>query len=338
MPQVFLPLSISTPEPLPSVAQFMECRGNSMGTSWTVRCFAAAGTDQANLQQAIQQRLDQLEGCLSHWQSDSELGRFNLAAAGSSITVSEDMAAILDYAIYLARQTGGAYDPAAGQLINRWGFGPPPYHAAPPQAEELAALLALPRWPALQWQRHGRQLLQPGAVWLDFSSIAKGYAVDQLAQLLQQTAIPSYLIELGGELYGKGIKPDLQPWWVELELPPGFAPDGKPPVLRFAACQLAIASSGNYRQYFDYQGQRYGHTLDPRSGLPLQNDLLSVTVAADRCMAADALATALLVMGSEAALTYASENRIAALLMRSGPSGPQILFSPLMREMRDEGC
>jgi thiamine biosynthesis lipoprotein len=164
-----------------------------------------------------------------------------------------------------------------------------------------------------------RRLYQPGGAVLDLSSVAKGHAVDRLALRLEALGVRHYLVEAGGELRGAGVKADGQPWWVELEGVPDAI--GAPiPQSVVALHGLAVATSGDYRRYFHHAQRRASHTLDPRSGYPIANDLASVTVLAPTCMAADALSTALTVMGVEAGLAYADGRGLAArfLLRRDG--------------------
>jgi thiamine biosynthesis lipoprotein len=216
--------------------------------------------------------------------------------------------------------SGGAYDPAAGALVNLWGFGPARRydHAgfyapdgdaiARAQAQRAAARVAL--------DREGRRLLQPGGAVLDLSSIAKGYAVDRLALCLERRGLHHYLVEAGGELRGAGVKPDGHPWWVELE----GVPDIDAAQAIVALHGLAIATSGDYRQYFTQDQRRVSHTLDPRTGRPVANDVASVTVLAPTCMAADALSTVLTVLGPVDGLAFAERRALAArfLVRRAG--------------------
>ena len=158
-----------------------------------------------------------------------------------------------------------------------------------------------------------------------------------MAGFLERHAIPSYLVEVGGELRGFGIKPDQMPWWVRIETPPASA--AYPTQINWdglvALHGLAIATSGSYRQFFEQDGRQYSHTLDPRSGYPVDNSLVSVTVLHKECMIADALATAFTVMGEQAALDYANSHQIACCLMSQSASGLQVHLSRTMQAMLD---
>jgi len=214
--------------------------------------------------------------------------------------------------------TGGAYDPCAGALVNLWGFGPERRFDQDgflaPAPDAIAAVLAAKH--AVQFDAGARKLFQPGGVQLDLSSVAKGFAVDQLARCLRMQGVQHYLVEVGGELRGSGVKPDGQPWWVALE----GVPDAQDAGATVAALHgLALATSGDYRRYFSYGAQRASHTLDPRSGYPIANDVASVTVLHPTCMAADALSTALTVLGEVDGLAFAEKRGLAARFLVRRP-------------------
>ena len=165
---------------------------------------------------------------------------------------------------------------------------------------------------------------------LDLCGIAKGYAVDCVASLLHEQGHRDYLVEIGGELRGEGEKPDGSPWWVALEAPRGL----NDTVEAIVALQgLGVATSGDYRRYFEHQGVRYAHSIDPRRGQPVANGVLSVTVLHRSCMRADALATALMVLGVDAGLQFAAARNIAALFVFAGRSGLQCRGTPAFTAM-----
>jgi thiamine biosynthesis lipoprotein len=265
---------------------------------------------------------------MSHWEAGSLLSRYNRAPAGSWHALPPQFFAVMDYALSVFEDTGGAYDPAAGALVELWGFGAlkrydqAGFYAPGPDAVAAALAQRASRQPLLD--RAQRRLYQPGGAMLDLSSVAKGYAVDCLALRLEALGVRHYLVEAGGELRGAGVKADGQPWWVELEGVPDAPADQAVPQSVAALHGLAVATSGDYRRYYDYQPsharRRASHTLDPRSGYPIANDVASVTVLAPACMTADALSTALTVMGVDAGLPFAEQRGLAArfLLRRDG--------------------
>lgn len=282
--------------------------GESMGTCWTVK-LAAAPRPLDRLRELLQAELDRVVAEMSHWQADSHLGRYNRAEAGSWQVLPEGFFTVMQQALLLAEDSDGAYDPTAGPLVDCWGFGPVAARSTPPSAAEIAAALQHVGWQKLCLDVTQRRLLQPGGVQLDLSAIAKGYAVDRLAEVLESLGVAHYLVEVGGELRGQGCKPDGSPWWVQLETPDEQA---NAAALVLALDGLAVASSGDYRRYFECEGQRYAHTIDPRDGWPLRHALAAVSVVHSSCLQADALSTALYVLGPERGLAYATRHGLAA--------------------------
>jgi len=279
-----------------------------MGTTWTARVVVADEEVLPQLRAAIETALAGVVAEMSDWEPNSDISRFNRAPAGSWHELPPAFFAVLDHALALAAATDGAYDPTAGRLVDLWGFGPTPALGRPPSEADIAAARATAGWQRITLDAARRAALQPGGLRLDLSSIAKGYGVDAAAAALRTAGVAHFLVEVGGELLGAGLKPDRTPWWVEIEAPPGAA---MIPIVA-ALHGLAIATSGNYRRFFDADGQRFAHTLDPRTGRPVDNRLASVAVLHPSCMAADAMATALTVLGPEVGLSFASLRGVAA--------------------------
>lgn len=291
-----------------------------MGTRWRVLAALPGGNDIAMIERAITARLAGLVAEMSHWDEGSLLSRFNRASAGAWIALPPDFATVMARALALAGITDGAFDPAIGRLVDLWGFGPP--GAQPmPDAASIAAARAQSGWRRLTWDGAARRLHQPGGIALDLSGIAKGYAVDAVANLLTTHGLRHALVEIGGELAGRGIRPDGEPWWVELENPPGaaLAP------LRIALHGLGVATSGRY--------VRGDHNLDPRTGCPPANDVIAASVIAATAIEADAWASALAVMGGEAGIALADRHGIAARFVCGGEGRIEERLSEKMREM-----
>lgn len=316
MARVLVPLDID-PAPPRAGSVVREAAGLSMGTSWSAKVVLEAPF--TNLQASLQAELDKVVTQMSHWEADADLGRFNRAPAGSWHALPPEFATVMAYALQVAQDSGGAYDPCAGALVNLWGFGPgnkfdqAGFQA--PSPAEIAGVLGARQ--AVQFDAATGRLFQPGGVQLDLSSVAKGFAVDQMARCLRMQGVRHFLVEAGGELRGAGVKPDGQPWWVALE----GVPDMKAHESTIAALHgLALATSGDYRRYFSLDNQRASHTLDPRTGFPITNDVASVSVLHPSCMAADALSTAMSVLGVDAGLAFAEQRNLAArfLLRRPG--------------------
>ncbi len=293
--------------------------GETMGTSWSVRFAAPAGTDPSSIRAAIVARLARLVAEMSHWASGSLLSRFNRSPSGTWTSLPPDFAHVMTRGLAIAALTGGAFDPAIGRLVDAWGFGPV-LVAAPPSAAEIAAARATSGWSRLSFAPGGGHLRQPGGTALDLSGIAKGHAVDVIADLLRDAGIAHALVEIGGELVGRGIRPDGDPWWVDLESPPGLtlAP------LRIALHGQAVATSGDYR--------RGAHTLDPRAGRPIETGVVSASVIHRTALDADAWATALTVLGADG-LGLAHDQGIAARIVTMIDGYAQEYVTPALAEM-----
>jgi len=334
--RVLLPPVISAAPP-PAGAAIADFGGATMGTTWSVRvALAKDAAPRAALQASLQRELDQVVAEMSHWEPGSDLGRFNRAGACTWHTLPDGFFQVLSYAMNVGRETGGACDPCAGALVNLWGFGPTGRHDeagfVAPSARDVATVRAGMAGRAVELDAPRKRAFQPGGVQLDLSAVAKGYGVDRLALHLEGVGVRDYLVEVGGELRGAGVKPDGQPWWVALEAPlPGAGE------IAVALHGLAVATSGDYRKYFMQDATRRPHTIDPRSGMPVTNALASVTVVHESAMAADAWSTALTVLGPQQGLAAAERKRLAArFLVREGEGLREILSSPFQNMLEEE--
>lgn len=339
--RVLVPVHLDGPPALPlASARMFRAQGLSMGTSWSVQGLLDDDSDDSDdsddnhtgLSAGIQSVLDRVVAEMSNWHDDSDIGRFNRAAPGSWHVLPAACFAVVQAALAVARDSGGAYDPTAGPLVDLWGFGPSGPRSAPPSLSAIDAARARCGWRRVAVEmeidgggRDGGRIFQPGELSLDLCAIAKGYAVDAVSAWLRARGIVHHLVEVGGELRGEGVKPDGMPWWVELESPPAACPRaGQRPEHRCTVAALhglSIATSGDYRRYFDSGGQRYAHTIDPRTGYPTQHALASVTVVHRQCMLADAWSTALTVLGPDAGGRLAERHGLAARMLVRTPDG-----------------
>lgn len=302
--------------------------GETMGTTWSVKM---ATTQEANeARPAIDAALAGVIGQMSTWQADADLARYNRAPAGSRHVVPEGFAQVLACALDVARDSGGAYDPTVGPLVNLWGFGPDGARTEPPDAAALAAARTRCGWRLVAFDRDTRTLDQPGGLSLDFSAIAKGYAVDAVARALDRLGASDYLVEIGGELRARGRRPDGHRWRVALERPDGAAGDV------IALDDRAIATSGDYHRYYERGVRRYSHTIDPRTGEPVADAPASVSVVHAQAMVADAYATALTVLGVDAGLAFARERGIAARFVTRSPHGFESADTPAFTAILQE--
>ena len=299
----------------------LQLSGETMGTSWRVSV-ADAVADPQELRAAIAAELEALEQSMSHWRPDSELSRLNGTAVGEWLPVSEPLWQVLQLSLRVAEQTGGALDVTAGRLVNLWGFGPgrdamQPWQ--PPSADAIARARRGQGWRGLQ--------LAPGRArrradfLLDLSAVAKGYAVDALSRLLSERGLRNHLVDIGGELVVSGQRAPERPWSLGIARPePAAATAAVASVVSLREASLspqALATSGDYRNFYQWRQQRYSHLLNVADGRPVRHDLLSVSVADASCARADALATAFMVMGPEATLAWATEHRQPVLLVRA---------------------
>jgi FAD:protein FMN transferase len=303
-----------------------ELGGRTMGTTWSVKLVADAAAALEPLREGIQRCLDGVDGQMSTWKADSDLSRFNAAPAASWQTLPADCFEVLAFALRVAEQSAGAYDPTAGALVDAWGFGAARHYAdagfAVPDAPKLAEARASTGWHRIVLDPARRRAQQPGGVRVDLSAVAKGYAVDKVAHLLDQRGIASHLVEVGGELRGTGTRPGGLPWWVALEAPLPHRGHGANAMDTVVALHgLSVATSGDYRRCFAHDGQHFCHTIDPRAGRPIAHGLASVSVVHRDCMVADAQSTALTVMGVEQGLAHARRHRLAALFVQRTVAG-----------------
>ena len=318
MRRVLVPADIA-PRP-PPLGAVHALAGRTMGTTWSVRLVGTARLDLPALDAGIRRELDLIVGQMSHWEPGSDLGRFNHAPAGTWQTLPAPFMEVLQYALSVAAASDGAYDPSAGALVDLWGFGAQGRYDEPgfqpPDDPAVAAARSQCGWQRLQLDATGCRARQPGGLRLDLSAVAKGYAVDHVARHLDALGIQDHLVEVGGELRGTGLKPDGQPWWVQLEPVEGHAEETV-----LALHGLSVATSGDYRRVFQHGGMRHSHTLDPRSGRPITHGAARVTVLHRDCMAADALSTALTVLGPDAGLDWATQRGLAAVFVTRRTDG-----------------
>jgi thiamine biosynthesis lipoprotein len=291
----------------------LQLSGYALGTSWHVTVASEqSDIDTATLQALVQGQLDRVNRSMSTYLPDSEINRFNGSSLGLWQEPSADFLTVLDAALVIGNATGGAYDVTVGPLVDLWGFGPGeprtgiPSRSAVAQAKEQVG--------QAQVEREGSRARRMKDVSLDFSSIAKGYAVDLVAEALGHIGVMHYMVEVGGEMRVAGFSPRGDAWRIAIEKPD---PERREVAQAISLTDVSVATSGDYRNYFDLGGERYSHTIDPRTGYPVRHDLVSVTVIDESAMQADAWATALTVLGGEEAFSLAEENGLAVYFIRS---------------------
>ena len=271
------------------------------------------------LRSAVQRKLDGIEARMSHYRPDSELSRFNRARTTEPRPMSPETLGVVAEALAVSRASGGAFDVTVGPLVDAWGFGPGGRAPAAPDAATLAAFRARVGFELLEVDLAASTLRKRRAdVVVDLSAVAKGYAVDAVAALLAERGVGDYLVEIGGELRGGGANEQGAPWRVAIERPVPGAPAAQRIV---SLTNAAVATSGDYRNFYDLDGARVSHTIDPRNGRPVGHRLRSVSVIAERCSLADARSTALLVLGPDDGYALAVEAGWAALFVVDDGNG-----------------
>ncbi len=288
--------------------------GETMGTAYSVKLpTLPEGLAAESLQAEIDRCLEAVNNQMSTWRSDSELSRFNRYDKTDWFPVSEDTVLVVKTAIEVSRQTGGAFDVTVGPLVNLWNFGPDRAERKLPEPSAIEEAKARVGYQLLEVRRQPPALKKTRPnVYVDLSAIAKGFGVDQVAAVLESRAVGDYMVEIGGEIRTKGAKTDGAPWRIGIEMPIPFARSLQEAL---ALSGESLATSGDYRNFVVIDGKRYSHTIDPRTGRPVDHQLASVSVIAESCMLADAYATSLMVLGPAEGYNWATEHGIAALLI-----------------------
>lgn len=289
----------------------MEIAGSTMGSTYSIKWVPADDSPPPKqLQQSVETMFDQFDRDVSVWRDDSELSRFNSAPAGTCATVPDSLRELVQAADSLHTASTGAFDITVGPLLDLWGF----HGSAPTQdiPSEDALRAALHRVGQQHLRLNGEQLCKQRDVIVDISGIAAGYMVDEVVERLGSYGITSYMVEITGELKAAGLKPGGNPWRIAIEEP---RDDDRIAQLILPLDGYAVSTSGDYRNYFEYEGKRYSHTFNPRSGMPVMHQLAAVTVLHPSALEADGLSTVLLVLGPEQGWDYALEQEIAALFV-----------------------
>lgn len=308
-------------------------QGKTMGTTFHIKFFSnSEQLNQNNLYQAVVDELARINSLMSTYDPNSELSKINQSKAGELNVLSEDNQIVLKEALRISELSGGAFDVTVGPLVNLWGFGPDGRITKQPSQKDVDSIgtvvgndkFALTSNTLVKHQ---------DKTYIDFSSIAKGYAVDQLAELLEAEQISNYLVEVGGEMRLSGKKPSGQAWTVAVEKP---VVNRREAQLIFSPGNMGMATSGDYRNYFEQDGQRFSHTIDPNTAKPIDHKLASVTVLHESAMTADALATAINVMGPVKGIELAEEKQLAVYLLIKTDDGFAEVLSTEFRKVLEK--
>jgi thiamine biosynthesis lipoprotein len=300
-----------SPAPSPMVA----FSGNTMGTVYNVKYVniedANSQLDPIKMQKDIDTLLIEINQLMSTYITDSELSLLNKTQAGVAFSISPQTQYVLEEAIRLQQLSKGMLDITIGPIVNLWGFGPnarPDIVPSPERLRDTMAYVGIDKF-TLSNQQVTKAHKD---VYIDLSTIAKGYGVDAIAELLQSNGITNYLVDIGGEMRVAGKKQNGVDWMIAIEKP---VTNERSAQKILVIGDNAIATSGDYRNYFEENGVRYSHLIDPKTGFPIHHNLVSVSVVSAKSIEADGLATALIVMGPEDGIKLAEENNIAAFFI-----------------------
>ncbi|MCA9538217.1 MAG: FAD:protein FMN transferase [Myxococcales bacterium] len=312
---LFFALYLRRPDNEPPAARTVTAfRGATMGTTYTVKIAgpALSPADENALGAAIDAELEAVNDQMSTWRKTSELSRLNQSESTDPQPASEALRLVIAEALRINKLSGGAFDITVGPLVNAWGFGPGGEHT-PPDEATLSGLRARVGPDKLSFDDATGTVRKARAdVYVDLSAIAKGHGVDRVAAVLEHRGHGDFLVEIGGEVRVAGKNGDGQTWRVGIEKPDENARDIQEII---ALDGGALATSGDYRNFYEKDGVRLSHTIDPRTGRPIAHRLASVSVIAPTCMTADGLATALNVLGPDEGLALAEQQGLAALFI-----------------------
>lgn len=316
--------------------------GKTMGTTYHIKYIDDGSLDSlakpAEIQQQIESLLKIVNNEMSTYQKNSQISEFNNSRqVDVPFSVSKDFAIVVEEAIRLNKVTDGALDVTVGPLVNLWGFGPDKRLNKEPTAEQIAEkaksvgiekiLVTLE-----SGADKGILIKKEPELYLDLSSIAKGFGVDKLSEHLEKLGLQNYLVEIGGELRGKGNNLQGKPWRIAIEKPELV--QGTTSQITVPLHNLGMATSGNYRNYFeDEQGNRLSHIIDPKTLRPISHNLASITVFSPSTMTADGLSTGLFVLGSEKALEIAERENLAIFLIIKKGQGYETKMSTAFEKL-----
>lgn len=313
--------------PAKTTTDVQQFSGNTMGTYYVVKFVHSNQVDSKALQQQVDTELELINDLMSTYRPTSELMRFNGLAANEVFVLSAPTRTVITEAIRMGKETNGVLDVTVGPLVELWGFGAKGRIEQAPEQSQIDAVQPYIGIDKLSLTSAGLTK-SVAELAVDLSTIAKGYAVDRVAEILEQASIHNYLVEIGGEMRLKGTKTE-QPWRIAIEKPES----AERAVQRvIAPGDMGVATSGDYRNYFEHDGVRFSHLINPHTGRPIQNRIISTTVFHPSCMTADGYATALNIMDNEQeALAFANKHQIAALLVVKTDEGYIELASEMFK-------
>ena len=310
----------------------LRLEGLTMGTQWSVLVEELSGRTAASVQTALQKAVQEVDDQMTTWRATSDLMRLNAAPLGDWVTVPAHLMRVLVAGLAISRATDGAFEMNVGDAVRAWGFGAAPIDLGGIRAASQSARIRATD--ALELDENQCRARKTAPLALDLSGIAKGYGVDRLAEVLADFGIAQALCAIDGEIRALGPQAEGPPWAVAIETPDSST---RAPHSYVALADGAVATSGDYRHFVTVKGHRLSHTMDPHRRAPLVTAPASVSVLAQNCMQADAMATALMVMGREAGRAYARKNGISALFLMRAAEGLTAHGVGLFADQTSEG-
>ena len=304
-----LPLAFAACNREPSVHNLV---GRAMGTSYSITVIdETRKLTEAEIRTAIDGALAEVDVQMSNWNPASEISRFNAQTGTQPVTLSPELAMVIDAAEQVHLASDGRFDTTVGPLIELWGFGAPGAHDMPAEAQITEAMARIGHERTLS-REAGALRKRQGDAQVYLSAIGKGYGVDRVARAIAELGVSDFMVEIGGDMYAAGRNPNGLPWQIGIETPAALG-GGVYDVVGISG--VGLATSGDYRNYFEQDGQRFSHVIDPTTGRPVTHRTASTTVIAENSMLADAWATAMLVLGRERGLEIARAHDVAVMFL-----------------------
>lgn len=302
-----------------SLERIYEISGPIMGSSYHIKVVLTPDEQLLeNLRVGVSDSLTRVDRLMSTYKPDSEISRFNVMPQNEWFQVSAETFEVIALGQSISQRSDGYYDMTVGPLVNSWGFGPTGKPLKVPDEGQLQEAMARVGFSFLQLDENLSAISKQADIYLDLSSIAKGYAVDVVASYLEKQGVDNFLVEVGGEIRANGYKPNQETWRLAIESP---TVEQRSIYKVIELTNAGLATSGDYRNYYEDNGIRYSHTIDPFTGKPVQHQLTSVSVVRPTSAEADAMATMFMVMGTERGFQFAVENKIAAYFIFRSDSG-----------------
>ncbi len=293
--------------------------GSAMGTSYSVKWLEEGELEYSELQSKIKAEIERIDGLMSTYKPKSELSRFNNLGNNDWFSVSNETQQVIALAKEVAELTDGAFDPTVLPLVELWGFGSQGMVSTQPKSEQIKEALIRTGFNGIETREKPPALRKINReLVLDLSAVAKGYGSDRAAELLSQSGIENFMVEIGGEVRASGLNRSGDPWRIAVEQ---AVEDSDKLDIIVPIKDRSIATSGTYRNYFDSDGRRFSHLINPRDGLPVKHNTVSVTVLDQSCARADALATGLLVLGAEKGMQLSDKIGLSARFVSVNEEG-----------------